>query len=93
MTITDGNGLPISLYVSSAAPHAITLVESMLAARFTDHVSERLKCFRPSRQRWATATKQIVTSGENSPCNYDWKATAQRPQSNNFHCWLCAIGA
>ena len=34
-TATDGAGLPLAVYVTSASPHETTLVEATLAARFT----------------------------------------------------------
>jgi transposase len=40
MAVADGTGLPIAIYVTSARPHEVTLVEPTLAA-----------CFAPERPR------------------------------------------
>jgi len=42
MAMADRTGLPIAVYVSSATPHEITLVERTLASRFVTHAPERL---------------------------------------------------
>jgi len=41
MARTDAHGGPIAIHVASASPHAITLGESTLAARFTEYGPER----------------------------------------------------
>ncbi len=42
MAVADGSGLPVSVYVASASPHEITLVEETLAAGFARGEPERL---------------------------------------------------
>jgi transposase len=42
MAIADRTGLPIAIYVSSATPHELTLVERTLESCFTTHEPERL---------------------------------------------------
>ena len=38
----DGNGLPLTIYASSASLHEVTLVRKTLVERFTDEAPERL---------------------------------------------------
>lgn len=42
MAIVDSNGLPVSLLITSAAPHEITLVKQVINARFTRRPVHRL---------------------------------------------------
>jgi transposase len=42
MAIADRTGFPVALYVSSATPNEVTLVERTLACRFTTAQPERL---------------------------------------------------
>jgi transposase len=42
MAVADRSGLPIAISVGSASPHEVTLVETTLAARFTEQPPERL---------------------------------------------------
>ena len=63
MAITDGTGVPIAIHVASASPHEITLVESTVAARFTDHGPERLigdKAYDSDPHDTALATQGIA---------------------------------
>jgi transposase len=42
MAVADRSGLPVAVHVASAAPHEVTLVRSLLAARFTAALPEQL---------------------------------------------------
>jgi len=42
MAVADRSGLPIALYVESASPHEVTLVENTLKAKFVDEKPRRL---------------------------------------------------
>lgn len=42
MAVADARGLPIAVYVASASPHEVTLVEATLADRFTAEAPQRL---------------------------------------------------
>ena len=42
MAISDGHGLPLAIYVASASPHEVTLVDATLAARFLKELPTRL---------------------------------------------------
>lgn len=42
MAVADGAGLPLAVYVTSASPHEVTLVEPTLESSFTHKAPERL---------------------------------------------------
>jgi transposase len=42
MAITDANGLPVAVCITSASPHEVTLVEKTIDASFVDEAPERL---------------------------------------------------
>lgn len=42
MAVADAAGLPVAVYVASASPHEVTLVEQTLDAGFTNEVPVRL---------------------------------------------------
>ena len=42
MAVADRSGFPIALYVESASPHEVTLVEDTLKAKFVDEKPRRL---------------------------------------------------
>jgi hypothetical protein len=42
MAVADGTGQPTGIYVASASPHEVTLVEETLHARFVDPAPARL---------------------------------------------------
>lgn len=42
MAIGDAHGLPVAIYLASATPHEVTLVEATLAQRFTTQIPTRL---------------------------------------------------
>ena len=42
MAVADRAGLPVAIHVGSAAPHEVTLVRPVLAARFTTALPRRL---------------------------------------------------
>ena len=42
MAVADRSGLPVALYVESASPHEVTLVEDTLKAKFIDENPQRL---------------------------------------------------
>jgi transposase len=42
MAVADASGLPVAVYVASASPHEVTLVEQTLDASFTNEVPARL---------------------------------------------------
>jgi transposase len=42
MAIADGHGLPIAIWVGSASPHEVTLVDQTLDARFVEQQPQRL---------------------------------------------------
>jgi transposase len=42
MAVADRAGLPVAVHVASAAPHEVTLVHAVLAARFTAALPTRL---------------------------------------------------
>lgn len=42
MAIGDRHGLPFAIYVASASPHEVTLVDATLAARFLQELPTRL---------------------------------------------------
>ncbi len=63
MAIADAGGLPVAVYVASASPHEVTLVEQTLEASFINEIPARLigdKAYDSDgldqrlRQDWAT---------------------------------------
>jgi transposase len=42
MALADGQGRPAGIYVASASPHEVTLVDETLHARFVDEAPQRL---------------------------------------------------
>ena len=42
MAMADAFGLPVAVYVASASPHEVTLVEKTLESGFTNEVPARL---------------------------------------------------
>ena len=42
MAIAERNGLPIAIWIGSASPHEVTLVEKTLDSRSTEKQPERL---------------------------------------------------
>jgi transposase len=42
MAVADSHGLPLSIYVTSATPNEITLVQATLCSRFTEDLPLRL---------------------------------------------------
>jgi len=42
MAVTDAAGLPLAVYVASASPHEVTLVEATLDRCFTNELPQRL---------------------------------------------------
>src|SRR5512146_804180 len=42
MAVADRHGLPVAIYITSASPHEVTLVEATLASRFVLEAPQRL---------------------------------------------------
>ena len=42
MAVADRHGLPLAIYITSASPHEVTLVEATLASRFVLETPQRL---------------------------------------------------
>jgi transposase len=42
MAMADRHGLPVAIYITSASPHEVTLVEATLASRFVLEAPQRL---------------------------------------------------
>jgi hypothetical protein len=42
MAMADRHGLPVAIYITSASPHEVTLIEATLASRFVLEALQRL---------------------------------------------------
>lgn len=99
MAIVDSSGMPVSLLIASAAPHAITLVKQIINARFTRRSIRRLtgdKAYDSDqmdreRKELGTALNAPHRAGRKSAATQDGRkrrSCKQRWKVERYFAWL-----